>query len=93
MIEAYFTDLVFSQLAITKEQQASIPITVVPIVVSVINTIIPKIIIKLVETEAWDNKMDEVEQIVFRIFISKTIILQATHNFNHDKHKLRETSH
>ena len=71
--EAYFTDLVFSQLAITKEQQASIPITVVPIVVSVINTIIPKIIIKLVETEAWDNKMDEVEQIVFRIFISKTI--------------------
>ena len=23
--------------------------------------------------EAWDNKMDEVEQIVFRIFISKTI--------------------
>ena len=35
-------------MGLDEDQQANIPIDVVPIVVSVINTIIPKIIIKLV---------------------------------------------
>jgi hypothetical protein len=73
LFESAFTKPVYEAMGLTEEEQANIPIDVVPIVVSVINTIIPKIIIKLVENEAYDDKMDEVEQIVLRIFVSKTI--------------------
>ena len=63
----------YKAIGLSKEQEANIPIDVVPLVVSIINTVIPKIIIKLVALEAYDDKMDEVEQVVSRIFVSKTI--------------------
>ena len=73
LFESVFTRPVYEAMGLSKEEQANIPIDVVPLVVSIINTVIPKIIIKLVALEAYDDKMDEVEQVVSRIFVSKTI--------------------
>jgi hypothetical protein len=51
----------------------SIPIDIVPVCVSVINTIIPQVITRLVKLEKWDDAGMTVKQIVGRIFLSKTI--------------------
>ena len=60
-------------VGLTADVKKNIPFDLVPVVVSVINTVVPQVITRLVKAEKWDDAGMTVKQIVMRIFLSKTI--------------------
>ena len=75
--------LIAGQIEVVNDLQAqipkSVPLDVVPLTVTLLNVIMPKLIVVLLKLEKYDDQGTVIKQTVFRTFLAKTfnILIQV----------------